>query len=64
MSVGGDGGNGADGGPIQLPSGVSIATAGDRSSGLVAQSIGGGGTAGSVSGTGAIVSYVVGGTGG
>ncbi|PZQ50048.1 MAG: hypothetical protein DI556_08210 [Rhodovulum sulfidophilum] len=65
LSVGGDGGNGADGGQIELPVGAAISTSGLRSGGIVAQSIGGGGgTAGSVTGSGVGLSYIIGGTGG
>ncbi len=65
LSVGGDGGNGANGGAIELPVGAAISTSGLRSGGIVAQAIGGGGgAAGSVTGSGLGLSYIVGGTGG
>ncbi len=72
VGLGGDGGTGATGGSVNLTTGNSIVTAGDRSSGVVAQSIGGGGGNGgfNISGTGAgagtasgAVSVGLGGTG-
>ncbi|WP_131726347.1 autotransporter outer membrane beta-barrel domain-containing protein [Ruegeria denitrificans] len=72
VGLGGDGGSGADGGTVNLITTQAIVTAGDRSSGVVAQSIGGGGGNGgfNVSGTGSgagvgsgAVSVGLGGTG-
>lgn len=69
VAVGGSGGDGGDGGVVDLTANALIATAGDRSSGIVAQSIGGGGgnggmgIAGSIS-AGASASVGVGGAGG
>ncbi|WP_170379825.1 hypothetical protein [Ruegeria atlantica] len=72
VGLGGDGGSGAVGGTVNLTTTNSIVTAGDRSSGVVAQSIGGGGGNGgfNISGTGAgagvgsgAVSVGLGGTG-
>ncbi|NOD95323.1 hypothetical protein GS636_21205 [Ruegeria sp. HKCCD4884] len=72
VGLGGDGGTGAIGGTVTLTTTNSIETTGDRSSGVVAQSIGGGGGNGgfNVSGTGAgagvgsgAVSVGLGGTG-
>ncbi|MDA7965324.1 hypothetical protein [Ruegeria sp.] len=72
VGLGGDGGTGANGGTVNLTTTNSIVTAGDRSSGVVAQSIGGGGGNGgfNISGTGAgagtasgAVSVGLGGTG-
>ncbi|WP_143534508.1 beta strand repeat-containing protein [Roseovarius albus] len=72
VGLGGDGGVGAIGGTVNLTSTNSVQTTGDRSSGVVAQSIGGGGGNGgfNVSGTGAgagvgsgAVSVGLGGTG-
>ncbi|WP_108859959.1 autotransporter outer membrane beta-barrel domain-containing protein [Ruegeria sp. Alg231-54] len=55
VGLGGSGGTGATGGTVNLTTTDAIVTAGDRSSGVVAQSIGGGGGNGgfNVSGTGA-----------
>ena len=65
FAVGGNGGNGADGGLINANLGLAISTTGKRSAGLLAQSIGGGGgAAGSVSGTSVVYGYIVGGTAG
>ncbi len=72
VGLGGDGGTGAIGGTVNLTSTNSVQTTGDRSSGVVAQSIGGGGGNGgfNVSGSGAgagvgsgAVSVGLGGTG-
>lgn len=69
VAVGGSGGDGGDGGVVDLTSNAFIATTGDRSSGIVAQSIGGGGgnggmaVAGSIS-AGASASVGIGGAGG
>ena len=72
VGLGGDGGTGANGGAVELTTDDSIQTNGARSSGVVAQSIGGGGGNGgfNVSGTGAgagtasgAVSVGLGGTG-
>ncbi|WP_170430281.1 hypothetical protein [Ruegeria arenilitoris] len=72
VGLGGDGGTGATGGSVNLTTTNSIETAKDRSSGVVAQSIGGGGGNGgfNISGTGAgagtasgAVSVGLGGTG-
>ncbi|CUH45355.1 hypothetical protein RUM4293_04268 [Ruegeria atlantica] len=54
VGLGGSGGTGATGGTVNLTTTDAIVTAGDRSSGVVAQSIGGGGGNGgfNVSGTG------------
>ncbi|CAD0187043.1 hypothetical protein RUESEDTHA_03954 [Ruegeria sp. THAF57] len=43
VGLGGDGGTGATGGTVNLTSTNSVVTTGDRSSGVVAQSVGGGG---------------------
>ena len=69
VAVGGSGGEGGDGGIVNLTSNAQIATAGDRSSGIIAQSIGGGGgnggmaIAASVS-AGASANVGIGGSGG
>ncbi len=72
VGLGGNGGSGAIGGTVNLTTTNSVVTAGDRSSGVVAQSIGGGGGNGgfNISGTGAgagvgsgAVSVGLGGTG-
>jgi len=43
LSVGGNGGGGGGGNTVSIDSGVTLATAGDRAFGILAQSIGGGG---------------------
>ncbi len=72
VGLGGDGGTGSTGGTVNLTTTNTIVTVGDRSSGVVAQSIGGGGGNGgfNISGTGAgagtasgAVSVGLGGTG-
>lgn len=69
VAVGGSGGDGGDGGVVDLTSTAVISTKGDRSSGIVAQSIGGGGgnggmaVAASIS-AGASASVGIGGSGG
>ncbi|USG61967.1 autotransporter outer membrane beta-barrel domain-containing protein [Sneathiella marina] len=74
VAVGGSGGSGANAGDVELKNSGDIATSGDLAEGILAQSIGGGGGAGGLAGTGVLsyegggtnlhVSVAVGGTGG
>lgn len=69
VAVGGSGGDGGDGGVVDLTSTAHIATEGNRSSGIVAQSVGGGGGSGGMAvaasvSAGASASVGIGGSGG
>jgi len=70
FSMGGSAGSGGDGDVVELDSSSNVSTGGDKSHGIVAQSIGGGGgsggfsVAGSISTGNAAVSASIGGSGG
>jgi len=69
VGIGGNGGSGGDGGTVTAGHSGSIATSGNRSYGVLAQSIGGGGGAGGFSVAGSLgafgsVSVAIGGSGG
>ncbi len=65
LSIGGDAGSAANGGNVTVNISNQIATAGERSAGILAQSIGGGGgNGGNASGNGLGLNIIIGGTAG
>jgi hypothetical protein len=63
--IGGNAGTAANGGPISVDIGTQITTYGDRSQGILVQSIGGGGgSGGNATGTGVFINLTIGGKGG
>ena len=65
LSIGGDAGSAANGGNVTVNISNQIATAGERSAGILAQSIGGGGgNGGNASGSGLGLNIIIGGTAG